>query len=242
MARQATRYIDQNLLDTLIPRLEVSSISETELDDEKLSYLFARPSTDITSVSESIVPVPVGLAGAYTSKGTLTVLGVAVKNRILLIQFRSKDKPTIPAGRQLLQTGILSAANAQPCAFDLAPLAMSLYANHNLFLENAVDIQSTCQCPDSRIPANAVEFVLSGTKASGIHRPNIDTIFAISQWDPAKPETFRAVVLKAWLAGYLPLVGDMEERCRDVVKINTKATPIAVSVRFVAFVKDTWES
>lgn len=206
------RQFDQNFLNAPTPRISVESLWETELTSDKLA-------TYLNSAQRK--PRPVGLAGGNTPAGRLTILAVAVGSRVLLIRFRNREKAS-QAARKLLKDELLCSPKNILHAFDMGPLALSLYSDMHLLVTNAVDIQSACSCKENRVVANAVQFAVASTKYSGIHRTNIDTAFGSDAWDEDKPSS---LALKAWLAAYLPLVGDMEQRFGEAPKINTGTMP-----------------
>jgi hypothetical protein len=234
----ATQRIEQNLLDTRIGPLEVISILETDLTDEKISSLLVgKPPTDADDVPDVVGPIDIGIAGGYTASGTLSTLAVCVLSTIFLIQFRSKTKATneaVTASRKLLQDSILCRPDVSLFAFDLAPLALALYYDHGLLLESGVDVQSGCTCEDPRNYVEAIQFATASTQVTKIYHDNIRNAFASKVRDVEKPETSRTLALRSWLAGYLPTLGDMKERLGEVPKINTKSMPADVSICFRA--------
>ncbi|THG99082.1 hypothetical protein EW026_g3215 [Hermanssonia centrifuga] len=219
--RSKARTIEQHFLNMRYPRLEVQTVMETDLTSDSLNaILFGNSKSD----APSSIPRAVGLAPGYTSAGKLTVIAVAVKARVLLIQFRSEIKKgtdVVVAARQLLHDELLCHDGNALFAFDMGPLAMALYLDHGLYVRNAIDVQSACTCKGNRDPANAVEFAI-GTTSYKVYRANITDAFSSSLWDPSKPPSTTSVALKAWLAAWLPEVADMEERLREVKSIDTK--------------------
>ncbi|PSS19948.1 hypothetical protein PHLCEN_2v3121 [Hermanssonia centrifuga] len=219
--RSKARTIEQHFLNMRYPRLEVQTVMETDLTSDSLNaILFGNSKSD----APSSIPRAVGLAPGYTSAGKLTVIAVAVKARVLLIQFRSEVKKgtdVVVAARQLLHDELLCHDGNALFAFDMGPLAMALYLDHGLYVRNAIDVQSACTCKGNRDPANAVEFAI-GTTSYKVYRANVTDAFSSSLWDPSKPPSTTSVALKAWLAAWLPEVADMEERLREVQPIDTK--------------------
>lgn len=208
---KGTKQLGQTFLATRIPLITAETVWETELTSERLDALLDGAHTK---------PRAVGLAPGYTPAGRLAVLAVAVGQNVLLIRFKSQSKVSaaVVDARKLLKEALLCNDANRLHAFDGAPLALSLYADRDLRIAGLVDIQSGCTCKDNRVVANAVEFAMSSTEKPGIARGNIETAFANQVYDEAKPAP---VALKAWLAGYLPTVSDMEQRFGDVAKINT---------------------
>ena len=216
--------LDQNLINMRSsPRLQATTILETDLTYESLQD-FLGPSSNI--------PRTIGLSPGYTSAGNLTVLAVAVRTDILVIRFRAKsqkDSNAVVVARQMLQENLLSNDNNVLFSFDMAPLAMALWYNTQLRVNNAVDIQDACTgCKDNRVHANAVEFSLKMTSYEP-YRSNISDIFESMLWDQQKKPTTMSIALRAWLAGFLPMLPEMEETFRDARKINLKSRSDVVS-------------
>lgn len=209
------RAFEQNLLNAPTPRITVETIWETDVTPAKLN-------TYLNYAQRK--PRPIGLAGAYTAARRLTVLAVAVGSNVLLIRLRNSGKASrdIEASRKLLMDELLCRPDNFLHAFDMHILALALYSEAHLLVSNAIDIQSACSCKDSDnrvLVANAVAFAVASTRYPAIHRANIDATFANEMWDERKPPS--ALAFRAWLAAYLPLVGDMEQRFGEVAKINT---------------------
>ncbi|KAI0694620.1 hypothetical protein BC835DRAFT_1000519 [Cytidiella melzeri] len=223
----STQFIEQNLLDIHSRPLVVTSLFETELSEENISSFFTVKTVGDSGDAPVVAdPVNIGLAGGYTPSGLLNTLAVSVGSTILLIQFRSKTKATedaVVAARKLLQDSILCRSHVILHAFNLAPLALSLYCDHGLLLEAGVDVQSGCTCKNPRDPVDATEFATASTQAAKIYRDNIRDVFASDIRDPAKLETSRSLALRAWLAAYIPSLGDMSERLGEVPRINTRS-------------------
>ncbi|KAI0342871.1 hypothetical protein BDW22DRAFT_160547 [Trametopsis cervina] len=227
---QAKQYIQQNLIDIYQPPLEITSLIETDLTEEKIATLFNSGGGAKGEAPSTAVPVPVGLAGGFTPSGLLNTLAVCVASNLYLIQFRSKTKSSedaVVASRKLLQELILFRPGTTLYAFDLAPLALSLYCDRDLFIENGVDVQSGCTCKDPRDAVNATGFAIASTHAAKMFKDNVRAAFKSNIRDVDNPKTSRALAMRAWLASYIPTLGDMEERFREVPKINTKAMPTA---------------
>lgn len=217
------RHIEQNLLDVGYPPLEITTLVENEVTQDQLATLIG---TDSPTTGSLAVGLSSGIAASRS--GTTNALAIAVSSRVLIIQLRSRAKADDTA-RKRLEENIFCNPEVVLYAFDLAPLALDLYNNHGISLDSGIDIQSACSCKNARVPANATEFAVSTSQAGKISRGNINDVFATMIFDAGKPETSRALALRAWLSGYLPGVGDMEERCHAVPKIDTKSMSASVS-------------
>ncbi|KAJ3537021.1 hypothetical protein NM688_g6751 [Phlebia brevispora] len=200
------------------PRIQYETLFETDVTRQHIQ--------DLLGGAPPSKPRAIGLSPGYTPAGNLTVLAVAVETKVLLIQFRSKlkkDTDAVITARELLQKELLSGENNVLFAFDAAVVAANLYYDTHLRVQNAIDIQDGCPCKENRIPTNAVEFALNTTGYSA-YRSNITDAFKANIYDPSKPATTTAIVLKAWLSGFLPGIADMEERFREVKSINLNNT------------------
>ena len=220
-----TKQILQNMLNINLPTLEMISLLDSELTEEGVAQFVGH-----VTPGRSLV---VGLSGGYSSSGVLNTLALAVGYKILLIQFRSKTKANETAvadARKLLSDSVLCRSDAILYAFDMGPLALGLYSDHGLPIESGIDIQSACSCDDPRSPLEATKFMTASTHAAKIYPDNIRNAFESRIRDLGKPETSVALAMRAWLASFVPTLGDMEERLREVPKINTKSMPADVSV------------
>ncbi|OBZ72573.1 ATP-dependent helicase NAM7 [Grifola frondosa] len=143
-------------------------------------------------------PRRIGLAPAYApSSGNLTAMAIAV-------------------GRPLLRDWVLCNEDNILFGFEMAPLTAALFHDRDLRIVNGVDIQSACPVK-TREPLEAIRFAV-GDRAE-IFEENIVGVFEQMTWDPMRTTP---LAQQAWMASYLPTIGDMEERFRDVKRINTR--------------------
>ncbi|KAH9935246.1 P-loop containing nucleoside triphosphate hydrolase protein [Amylocystis lapponica] len=163
----------------------------------------------------------VGLSPAYASSGHLAAVAIATYREILVIQLAGKhNNSSTRNGRDLLQTMVLCNPDLTLYAFTLGPFATSLYHDHRLRVLNAVDVQTACSGQGraaSMTPLAAVEFV-AGDQVP-IFKENIEVIFQDHTYEVNRPTPF---ALRAWLAGYMMSIGDMEERFHAVKRVNTR--------------------
>ena len=209
------RRLDQNLLTVDCPQIIVSVIWEDELTPEVFAGLFEDAKTN---------PRHIGLSAGYTPAGRLTILAFALGSKVYLIRFRNdRENKTMPPGRQLLQDELLCSANNLLYAFDMGPIALSLYIDRRLRISGAVDVQTACYKDEpDRDVANAVEFAVNMEKNVRIIRTNINTTFKNQVWEERDPKTSIWLAFRAWLAGFLPSsVSDMELRFAEVSRIDT---------------------
>lgn len=213
MPPSPVRRLDQNLLSMRCSQLLVETVWEDELSEEKFATLFEGVETK---------PRHIGLAPGYTSVGRLTVLAVAIGSNVSLVRFRNnREGKTLSATLQRIQDALLCNTDNLFYAFDMGPLALSLYIDQRLRITGAIDVQCGCTAKDDRDRdvANAVQFAVKGTSNDRIHRENIVATFKDQVWDERK--TANSLAFRAWLAGFLPSVGDMELRFAEVPRINT---------------------
>lgn len=215
------RDYDQNLLDTTATRIKTYAYQEKDLTDEVIKDFF-----DALSIPRSV-----GLGWAYTQNGVLTVLAVSSKESTLFIHLAKKgsQNESVLAARLALQTHILCNPEVTLYAFDMGRLALSLYRDCDIRVANAVHVQNACKTKDAHKVENAVAFAVNGTDIEA-YRGNIEAAFRDMTWDAEKPVSMRGVVFRAWLAAYMPNIGDMEERFREVKRVNSQSVSEVVSL------------
>ena len=212
---------EQNLLDVARTRISVTTYHERELDESVFQDFYDSLET----------PRAVGLGWSTTAKGSLTVLAISSHSTCIIIQFANKstrDDATLEA-RDRLQNRLLCNSEVTLYAFDMGRLALSLHRDRGLRIANAVHIQDACSGERVHNVVHAVNFAVNGTDIKAFGK-NIDTAFRDTTWDSQRPATMTAVVFRAWLAAYMLLVGDMEERLRTVKRVDTKSISDAVSM------------
>ncbi|KAI0078805.1 hypothetical protein K474DRAFT_811260 [Panus rudis PR-1116 ss-1] len=216
------RLLQQNILDVSHPSIVVQTIQEIELNDEILSKLV----TDATRA--------VGISASYTQKNKLAVLALCTSANVLIITFRNTVNDAVAKARQLLQDRVLCSPSRQIYAFDIGPVALSLFLDRDLRLVNGVDFQSACSAAQNRDPVKAIEFAIASTSIR-LHSPdNVRSVFNDNAWiwDTSDRRSERVLALRAWIAVYLSSVnGDMEDRVRQVPRVNTSVVPDAVRRR-----------
>ena len=219
--------LDQTFVNEPISRLTVQTIRENELTSDVLDAFFAS-----SPPSQSI-----GLSPAYSS-GNLNTLAIAVTPSVLLVQFSSKKKDRDAAkagsgsqartGRKLLEERVLCRPYGNVVAFDLAPLALILYSDHGLRLNNGVDIQSCCY-PKDRIPLFSIKQAAADIE---LFEDNVISAFRSLEFDQNDQNNTRELALRAWVSHYITQLAGMEERFEKAVKVNTMAFSDTVSVPF----------
>jgi hypothetical protein len=185
---------------------------------------------------EPFLEKAVGLSGVYTKSGKLTLLAIADQSRrVLIIQFHSTQSDTrgknrgpsangttvaASAGRKLLEDSLLCRATGDIYAFDLAPLALSLYLDHELRITNGVDIQTGCPTKRARDPLTSIKFAWGDPAV--VYDVNIRPVFEQMELDPNDAKrTETNLVQRAWVSQRLSTLRDMEPRFDKVPRIDT---------------------
>ncbi|KAI0951281.1 hypothetical protein AcW1_008363 [Taiwanofungus camphoratus] len=207
------RSIHQNFVDEDCPPIQVRIMLESSLTVDIIHDFIGLPSSDCSQSRR------VGISPAYVPSGRLSAIGIATDYKVLIVQFHSKEKSeTAKRGREILQSELLCHPDSIIVAFDLAPLALSLYYDHRIRMLNGINFQSACSGRSNSTPLSAIEFAVGDQVP--IHKENIGAAFQDTlDWDPSQTTT---LALRAWIATYLSHFGDMEERFRSVERVNTQ--------------------
>ncbi|KAI0784598.1 hypothetical protein C8Q75DRAFT_389817 [Abortiporus biennis] len=199
MASKLVFSIDQNFLDIYTPRINVQYLQENAVTEEILTEFMQGIPT----------PRAIGCAPAFTTKGSLTVVALAVKSKALLIELSSNNRrqSNEKSGRQLIQDLILCNPDCMIYALDLIYIALGLY-DRGMRLHHGVDIQSAVTGRSPRDPAFAIEFAMAAAKVH-TQSANIRNAF-LAEWDPESPKSKTYLALRAWIACYLATVADFD--------------------------------
>lgn len=192
----------QRLVDEPIDSIEGRFVHEKDLQPDLLQWLGLDGS-----------PRSVGISPAYSKSGGLSALACVVDTRVIIIEFYS-TKPNLGGGptgsgtqirnaecRNLLKEQLLCHPLCTLYAFNLAPLALSLYQFH-LHLTDAIDIQSAVRIPDRSV-MDSVQKVIGD--ASQIYSKNITRAFEnmLYPTQPCKDMDLADLVQRAWLCWYI---------------------------------------
>ena len=213
MARNRTRTLEQNLLDVYHPPIVVEHVDEVDLTDELLNGYFANSSE----------PRSIGMSATYTQKGKIAVLAIALARRVILVVFRATTSEPVSVARSLLQERILVNEENNLYAFDIAPIALALFADRGLRLANGIDFQSVQGSRPDRDPVAAVKFIVTSSNTR-YNAKNIQSIFKVEDtiWDASNRQCETLLALRAWVASYLPTSnGFAEDKFREVKRIDT---------------------
>lgn len=224
----ASRLIEQTFVDEFHDRIEVLPMLESDVTAKTLGPFIAGE-----------LPRPIGISPGYSSNGNLVVLAIASASHVLVVQFHStkvkrdsgiqegasnRIKSRVTLGRKLLEEILLCRPVGNIFAFDLGPLALALYMDHNVRIVNGVDLQSACPVK-SRLPLHSIKFAV-GDKID-IFSDNISAAFDEMGYDPKR---MTELAMRAWVSQYLPTVPGMEDRIEKVRKINTMTMADQVSL------------
>ena len=211
------QMIEQNFIDMHHDRLTVETILESAVTADTISKLLA----------DAPAPRAIGLAPGYTTAGKLLVLAIAVRSKIVLIHLQTsprskKQQEAVAAARGVIQRELLAGRDNSLYCFDMAPLAANLFLATRLRVHNAIDVQAACDVKDNRVPGIAIEYAVNLTRYR-VNKVNIDRAFSTDLWDPEKALTTTSVAQRAWVASFLPTIGEMEEKFRAVKPIHLDA-------------------
>ena len=184
------------------------------------------------SLIESLVDsshATVGISPAYNTTGRLVVLAIANATSVLVIQFQ--NVPQDHHVRVLLRDLLLCRTGVKVYSFDIAPLALALYKDHGLHVDNAIDIQSACRTK-TRDPYLSIKYALSDKFE--IFESNIRAIFNPESftWNPKN--VLFDLGQRAWIAHYLSQIKDMEHEFQAVAEVHTSKMPRDVSCRVLS--------
>ncbi|KAI9512076.1 P-loop containing nucleoside triphosphate hydrolase protein [Russula earlei] len=193
----------QTLIDERIGSIEARVIHEKSLESDHLQWLLG---PDPNS------PRSVGISPAYSQSGGLPAIACAYDTRVLVINFHSTKtyrddgatsgaiRPRNVERRKMLEEELLCHPLRTLFAFDIAPLALSLYHNHYLRLTDAIDIQSALRIPDRSIVTTLTAVI---SDAFPIFSENIVQAFEDVIYKSNKHKDLTALVQRAWLSSYV---------------------------------------
>lgn len=182
---------------------------------------------------------PLGISPGYSDTGRLLSLAIADDKNCRVIEFWQPPKvarnkrvdhgrqPVSPSqqvldARNTLQENILCRPSGDIFAFDMGPLAMSLYCDLNLRIANATDVQSAFSAVD-RKPLTAIEKTVGNT--AKIKKDNVRTIFRYPVYDQEDRNRATDLAMRAWISQLLPGYENGPELFDKVPKIDTSKLP-----------------
>ncbi|RXW22846.1 hypothetical protein EST38_g3012 [Candolleomyces aberdarensis] len=220
-------------------RINVVSLSESKVTPKTIS-----------AFDKSESPI-LGLAAGHTRNGKLSALAICDGSSAIIVDFKggagkssSKGKQGTPdssgsgpdssnaagansSGRKLIEEKLLGqAANTVLAAFDMGPLALSLYTDFGISVSNAIDVQSTF--PElGKSPYAVVEAALRHAQLDKV-KPSAERIgseFLNTTYESIELNCRKELVCRAWLAHYLIDVCLDDQAREEVKKVNTKGIP-----------------
>jgi len=214
--KRSAMLFKQALIDTGKddPECRITTVTYKELKYQDLEPFFE-------------VATPIGLDVAYWKESiALAALAIVSAEIALVIEFSPPDRriETTPApdpDSEQYQSlmSFLSRDVGEFFAFDLAPLAMSLYEEQGLFLKNAVDIQSAFPKQNRNIISGILKAALGdGIKISDFL---VSEAFNNATYNPEQRTAALGPVKRGWLAFYLGSVDDAVTTYSNVKRIDT---------------------
>ncbi|KAI5989422.1 P-loop containing nucleoside triphosphate hydrolase protein [Pisolithus orientalis] len=222
MRSSSTRVIHQNLVDLDMDGLDVKLISLSDVNKDP---------KDLDTIVGRNEGRALGLSAAYSPFGGLRLLAVADATTVVIIDFESdisKDNGRVSPPSDLsaapsnyLRDLVLQRSTGHVYAFDMAPLALSLWQSHGLRIQQAVDVQCVGS-PNSRAPFSTIKFAVGDT--ARVFKDNVvrafnDYIFHVPD-DPASSQTTTPLAQRAWVTHFISQLSSMEGRLADVPPIN----------------------
>ncbi|KAJ2926342.1 hypothetical protein H1R20_g10754, partial [Candolleomyces eurysporus] len=224
-------------------KTNVVSLSESELTPEAVS---------VFDKSESPV---LGLAAGHTKNGKLSSLVICDGSSAIIVDFKggAAGKPSSKgkqdthdssdsgpdssdaaaaagpnsSARKLIEEKLLGrSTDTILAAFDMGPLALSLYTDFGIGIGNAIDVQSTFpelgQSPYAVVEAALRKAQLDKVKPSA---ERIGSEFLNTTYESVELNCRKELVCRAWLAHYLIDVCLDDQAREEVKKVNTRRIP-----------------
>ncbi|KAG6862497.1 hypothetical protein C0995_000044 [Termitomyces sp. Mi166 len=212
-----------NLMQTLIDSAEFSLL---KLPIRKVKEL----EIDHNTFAEFDHAKPIGISPGYSSTGKLISLAIADDKICVIVEFnvfnprgrsdrQNINRSALPRNLGDLQEKILCRPAGELFAFDMGPLCLSIYADANLRVTNAVDIQSGLSAVD-RKPLTAIKEIL-GTSVT-IKEQNVITVFYHPTYDPEDRKSATDLAQRAWISQLLAVYGDGAVTLGRVPRIDTQ--------------------
>lgn len=190
--------------------------------------------SDLLSVFDH--PRPLGISPGYSDSGRLLSLAIADDKNCRIIEFwqppkagrnrrpdNGRQPPISPPqqvldARKTLEEKILCRPVGDIFAFDMGPLAMSLFCDLNVRIANATDVQSAFSAVD-RKPLTAIEKTVGDT--AQIKKENVRTLFLYPVYNHEDRNRATDLAMRAWISQFLPGYENGPELFEKVLKIDT---------------------
>ncbi|KAG6813950.1 hypothetical protein H0H92_005205 [Tricholoma furcatifolium] len=174
---------------------------------------------------------PIGISPGYSAAGKLVALAIADDKTCTIVEFtttsprsrdtRNRNKAPLQRNLTYLEQGILCRPAGDLFAFDMGPLALSLYYSLDgvkLRITRAVDIQSGLSAMD-RKPLTAIKEILGSSAV--VKEQNIKTVFYYPIYDPKDSKSATDLAQRAWISQLLATYGNGEITLGKVPRIDT---------------------
>ena len=214
--------------------------------------------SDLLSTKEALVEIvdegtSIGLAPGYDARGKLAALAIATSRGVMIVEFdyprfaRDGKPPPGPIpnkreqeeGCKLLEELVLCRGMGGLFAFDMGPLALSLFTDLSMRIVGAVDIQSAFppppgpRAPDRFSPLEVVQQAVGESGEIKVHVTNITPLFNRPAYDRTNLAEARRraqdIALTAWLAYFLATYQNGSAGEFDKVKrVDTKKMSLPV--------------
>ena len=228
----STRVVYQNLLDAGNDgKLDVFLIKMSSLNEDH---------ADLRTLVERNEGRALGLSGAFLPNGTLRVLAIADATSVIVIDFtgdknngraNSPDPSLTTPGRDYLRDHVLGRTCGFVYAFDMGPLALALWQNHDLRITQAIDLQSAGP-PMTRAPRATIKFAMAN-ESDKLKEGNITRTFTNfvcgDPNDVTNTATTTPLVQRAWAAHFVSQLVSMDDRLSKVPPIDTIKLPDTVT-------------
>ncbi len=187
---------------------------------------------------------PIGVSAAYSKIGYLSALALVTKILegsheakgkwgCLIVEFpaaggRKGDRPVTPNDQDdsLLQK-VFQHQISNIYAFDIAPLAMSLFGDHNLRISNGIDIQSAFPNIVDRNPLKIVHDIVDSRFR--VFDENIKSVFRNSDVSDDSENKHNDLILRAWISRTIVDIESASSTFDRVPKVDLAKFPDAVS-------------
>lgn len=235
-----------------MPPISTFTVAQDILDGPKCSGLLPTERLQEENLADSDLfrifahTLPLGISPGYSQTGQLLALSITDGRQCRIVEFQvhqpkrengrrpQADKPMLPTNivemRKKLQDRILCRPMGDVFAFDMGPLAMSLYCDLGLRISRAVDVQSAFSAVD-RKPISAIREALgqdsddeslSPSERIKINTENVKNLFLYPVYDSNDRNTAVDLAVRAWVSQFLPGFGNGAEVFDKVARIDTK--------------------
>ncbi|KAF7424522.1 hypothetical protein PC9H_009829 [Pleurotus ostreatus] len=185
---------------------------------------------------------PIGASAEYSKDGYLSTLALVTKILegspeakgkwgCLIVEFpasggRKGDRPDSPNSQDdsLLQK-MFQQQTSNIYAFDIAPLAMSLFGDHNLRISNGIDIQSAFPKIVDRNPLKIIHDIVDSRFR--VFDENIKSVFRHSNVSDDSANMHNDLILRAWISRTIVDIESASTTFDKVPKVNLANFPDA---------------